>query len=250
MNVTLVVMESNTRIIIAVAVTICAFVGIGFTIYINNSGSSTTTYTTTESTTTTPTTMSSPHTPLLEWNVSIGDTLVYQFVENATWAELGYDLGIVNLTITQLPDLPDIITADSFVSIIMDKVEFSCIYANGTEITAHHVGDCYLTTSFYSYYVSKTLFPVSDWEYIDSLFVDVDEFTFVSTTAYMDDRYYGELSGDYFTFGYTGYTIDAYDGMKMTVDILNGISIYFSDFEYHENFGYEIDGVLLCYDPV
>ena len=43
--------------------------------------------------------------------------------------------------------------------------------------------------------------------------------------------------------------VNSYGG-KMTVDILNGISIYFSDFEYHENFGYEIDGVLLCYDPV
>ncbi|MGY5875684.1 MAG: hypothetical protein RTU30_08055 [Candidatus Thorarchaeota archaeon] len=226
-------MDSSNRVVLAVLVLVSVGIGVGFTMYYM-SGSFTTS-----------TTDSINHS--LVWGVSVGDTLVYQF--NADMSEGEYDLGIVNLTITDLPDIPDTLTYSSFFSSIFGKIQFDCIFANGSEIGPHVVGESHISEGFYRSFISRTILPIGDWEFLDSLFIDSGEVAFPTTTYYFDNIYYGEISGEYFIFGYRGYDMDANTGMGITVNMTHGISTGYYDYIDHDWAVYEYRCSLIAYTP-
>ncbi len=240
-------MASSNRIVLACLVLVCVGSGVGFAFIFLSGPFPTTTNTNSTTTTTTPTSTDST-TPIehtLEWGVSVGDTLVYNFSEDVYEYQYDgtYDLGQVNLTITSLPDIPVVMTHNSFFTDIFGKIQFDCIYSNGSEINPQ----VYPNEDLYLYYASRAILPIGDWEFLDSLFIDYDEVSI--TTVYSADIYYGEVSGEYFIFGYVGYDMDADTGMRFTYNSTNGISTGFYDFIDHDWAMYRTSGTLIAYNP-
>ncbi|MGY5875686.1 MAG: hypothetical protein RTU30_08065 [Candidatus Thorarchaeota archaeon] len=231
-------MESSNRLVLAVLVLVCVGIGVGFTMYYM-SGAFTTTNNISSTTSTTPTSTNST-TPIehtLEWGLSIGDTLVYQFYEEMY--EGTADLGQVNLTITNLPDIPESITYSSFFANIFGKIQFDYVYTN----------ESYVNENVYRYYASRAILPIGDWEFFDSLFLDSDEVRLPTTTSYPNDIFYGEISGESFIFGYRGYEMDADTGMRFTYNMTNGLATGFYSFTDHDWAYYSTSGDLIAYTP-
>ncbi|MHA1909661.1 MAG: hypothetical protein ACW98Y_20345 [Candidatus Thorarchaeota archaeon] len=242
-------MESSNRIILAGLVLVCIGIGVGFAMIFLGEPFPTTTNT--NSTTSTNPTSNGSTTPVehtLEWGVSVGDTLVYNFSEELY--DGVYDMGQVNLTITDLPDIPEVLTYDSFFSEIYGKIQFDCTYANGSAIVPHYVGEAYATENYYRYYGSQMILPIGDWEFLASIFTDSGEVTSTTFTLYSPDVYYGRIEGDFFIFGYSGFDTDAYTGMRITCNMTDGVSTGFYEYIDHDWAVYSTLCTLIAYTPV
>lgn len=115
----------------------------------------------------------------LSWAVSVNDTLTYDVlylsddaynsIEENWEAPINKTQQII-VTISNLPQIPSNIDAKVFVDYIYNSPKVSITYTNATEFTASQrsqIASC----------VSKSIFPIGDWGFLNETFSNPFEFS-------------------------------------------------------------------------
>lgn len=168
----------------------------------------------------------------LVWSIDIGDEFIYQvetsfFVEYNTYNISSQDITAINNTrirmvITSLPDIPQMINGELFITEVINLTKTHCSFENGSEITP----GCY---NVINTLLSATLLPTGDWTLLDILYPDE------VSDAFYDAFYPGEftsaLHDDYFLFGYELWPGDAILRWSANVTLDNGIPLRAVDYK-------------------
>jgi len=164
----------------------------------------------------------------LVWSIDIGDEFIYQveashFVEYNTYNVSSQDIAAINNTrirmvITSLPDIPQMINGELFITEVINLTKTHCSFENGSEITP----DCY---NVINTLLSATLLPTGDWTLLDILYPDE------VSTAFYPGEFTSALHNDYFHFGYELWPMDAILRWSANVTLDNGIPLRVVDYK-------------------
>ncbi len=164
----------------------------------------------------------------LVWSIDIGDEFIYQvetsfFVEYNTYKISSQDITAINNTrirmvITSLPDIPQMINGELFITEVINLTKTHCSFENGSEITP----SCYnvINTS-----LSAVLLPTGDWMLLDRLYPDE------VSDAFYPGEFTSALHDDYFLFGYELWPVDAILRWSANVTLDNGIPLRAVDYK-------------------
>ena len=166
----------------------------------------------------------------LVWSIDIGDEFIYQvetsfFVEYNTYNISSQDITAINNTrirmvITSLPDIPQMINGELFITEVINLTKTHCSFENGSEITP----GCY---NVINTLLSATLLPTGDWTLLDILYPDE------VSDAFYPGEFTSALHDDYFLFGYELWPGDANIRWSTNVTLDNGIplrAVNYNDF--------------------
>ena len=148
----------------------------------------------------------------LEWDVSEGNSFTYQITSYERDANLNGSL--LTATITQLPTLPIIISANTFVTDVIEISKVNCTFQNGSLLP----GSCQF---FYNNILSHCILPIGDWSLIEWLYPDPESRSYGSLgtqSTYISKRY-----DDYFHLGYIGIDFDSSRGWNAEISLDSGI---------------------------
>ncbi len=163
----------------------------------------------------------------LVWSIDIGDEFIYQvetsfFVEYNTYNISSQDITAINNTrirmvITSLPDIPQMINGELFITEVINLTKTHCSFENGSEITP----GCY---NVINTLLSATLLPTGDWTLLDILYPDE------VSDAFYPGEFTSALHDDYFLFGYELWPGDAILRWSANVTLDNGIPLRAVDY--------------------
>ncbi len=163
----------------------------------------------------------------LVWSIDIGDEFIYQvetsfFVEYNTYNISFQDITAINNTrirmvITSLPDIPQMINGELFITEVINLTKTHCSFENGSEITP----GCY---NVINTLLSATLLPTGDWTLLDILYPDE------VSDAFYPGEFTSALHDDYFLFGYELWPGDAILRWSANVTLDNGIPLRAVDY--------------------
>jgi len=163
----------------------------------------------------------------LVWSIDIGDEFIYQvetsfFVEYNTYNISSQDITAINNTrirmvITSLPDIPQMINGELFITEVINLTKTHCSFENGSEITP----SCY---NVINTLLSATLLPTGDWTLLDILYPDE------VSDAFYPGEFTSALHDDYFLFGYELWPGDAILRWSANVTLDNGIPLRAVDY--------------------
>ncbi|MBE0525845.1 MAG: hypothetical protein IH631_02815 [Candidatus Thorarchaeota archaeon] len=164
----------------------------------------------------------------LVWSVDVGDEFIYQvetshFVVDNFYNISSQDITAINNTrirmvITSLPDIPQMINGELFITEVINLTKTHCSFENGSEITP----SCY---NVINTLLSATLLPTGDWTLLDILYPDE------VSDAFYPGEFTSALHDDYFLFGYELWTIDAIIRWSANVSLDNGIPLRAVDYK-------------------
>ena len=115
----------------------------------------------------------------LSWSVSVNDTLTYDllylmgdssFSIDEDWESLNNITQQITVKIINLPQIQTHIDAESFVDYVYNSPKVSVTFSNATEFTdseQNKIASC----------ISKSIFPIGDWEFLNEIFSNPLEFT-------------------------------------------------------------------------
>ncbi|TFG32779.1 hypothetical protein EU528_02385 [Candidatus Thorarchaeota archaeon] len=116
----------------------------------------------------------------LSWSVSVNDTLTYDMLYltadiygdsiEEEWESPNNISQQITAKIINLPQIPAHLDARSFVDDIYLSPKVSVIFSNASEFTSYQrseIASC----------ISKSIFPIGDWEFLDEIFGNPLEFT-------------------------------------------------------------------------
>lgn len=164
----------------------------------------------------------------LVWSVDVGDEFIYQvetshFVVDNFYNISSQDITAINNTrirmvITSLPDIPQMINGELFITEVINLTKTHCSFENGSEITP----SCY---NVINTLLSATLLPTGDWTLLDILYPDE------VSDAFYPGEFTSALHDDYFLFGYELWPIDAIIRWSANVSLDNGIPLRAVDYK-------------------
>lgn len=163
----------------------------------------------------------------LVWSIDIGDEFIYQvetshFVVDNFYNISSHDITAINNTrirmvITSLPDIPQMINGELFITEVINLTKTHCSFENGSEITP----SCY---NVINTLLSATILPTGDWMLLDRLYPDE------VSDAFYPGEFTSALHDDYFLFGYELWPIDAILRWSANVTLDNGIPLRAVDY--------------------
>jgi len=161
------------------------------------------------------------------WSIDVGDEFIYQvetfhFVVDNFYNISSQDISAINNTrirmvITSLPDIPQMINGELFITEVINLTKTHCSFENGSEITP----SCY---NVINTLLSATLLPTGDWALLDILYPDE------VSDAFYPGEFTSALHDDYFLFGYELWPIDAILRWSANVTLDNGIPLRAVDY--------------------
>lgn len=164
----------------------------------------------------------------LVWSIDIGDEFIYyvetsHFVVDNFYSISSQDITAINNTrirmvITSLPDIPQMINGELFITEVINLTKTHCSFENGSEITP----SCY---NVINTLLSATLLPTGDWALLDILYPDE------VSDAFYPGEFTSALHDDYFLFGYELWPIDAILRWSANVTLDNGIPLRAVDYK-------------------
>lgn len=164
----------------------------------------------------------------LVWSIDIGDEFIYyvetsHFVVDNFYSISSQDITAINNTrirmvITSLPDIPQMINGELFITEVINLTKTHCSFENGSEITP----SCY---NVINTLLSATLLPTGDWALLDILYPDE------VSDAFYPGEFTSALHDDYFLFGYELWPMDAILRWSANVALDNGIPLRAVDYK-------------------
>ena len=164
----------------------------------------------------------------LVWSIDIGDEFIYHvenshFVVDNFYNISSHDITAINNTrirmvITSLPDIPQMINGELFITEVINLTKTHCSFENGSEITP----SCY---NVINTLLSATLLPTGDWMLLDILYPDE------VSDAFYPGEFTSALQDDYFLLGYELWPLDAILRWSANVTLDNGIPLRAVDYK-------------------
>ncbi len=164
----------------------------------------------------------------LVWSIDIGDEFIYQVETSHFVVDNFYNISFQDITpinntrirmvITSLPDIPQMINGELFITEVINVTKTHCSFENGSEIAP----SCY---NVINTVLSAALLPAGDWTLLDILYPDE------VSNAFYPGEFTSALHDDYFLFGYELWPMDAIIRWSANVTLDKGIPLRAVDYK-------------------